>query len=97
MQQQTVMQQPPGQQPTEQRPSKRRTAFQWPNPLNLEPGKEWQSASQILSLNGINPDNPNYQRALKMVEGVLVEFVRTNPQGGQLPTTELEKIIRQNR
>ena len=93
-----MVEQPPPPQPGEPTASrKRRTAFQWPNPLNLEPGKEWQAASQILGLNGIQPDHPNYQRALKGVENVLVQFARSNPQGGQLPTTELEKIIRQNR
>jgi FtsZ-interacting cell division protein ZipA len=96
VQQQPMLQQPPPQQQEERRAS-RRSPFQWPHPLNLEPGKEWQAASQILMLNGIPPDHPNYQRALKGVESVLVQFARSNPQGGQLPTTELEKMIRQNR
>ncbi len=95
--QEPMLQQPPQQQPMDAQPPRRRSAFQWPNPLNLEPGKEWQAAAQILGLNGIPPDHPNYQRAMKGVESVLIQFARSNPQGGQLPTTELEKIIRQNR
>lgn len=81
----------------EKKAPKRTMTFQWPSPLNLVPGKEWEAAGQILALNGINPGHPNYQVALGSVQNVLVQFIRANPQGGQLPTTELERIVRQYR
>jgi len=79
----------------EKKPPKRTVTLQFPSPLNLVPGKEWEAAAQILALNGISPGHPSYQVALNSVQNVLVQFVRANPQGGQLPTTELERIVLQ--
>jgi len=74
-----------------------KAAFIWPNPLNLVPGREWEAAGLILAANGISPQNPNYQAGLKSIEAVLIEFAKANPGGGKLPTTQLERIIRQIR
>ena len=92
----TVDQQPvaPPEQP---RQAQTRPAFQWPNPLNLVPGREWEAAGQILAVNNFPPQHPNYQPALKAIEGVLINFARANPTGGKLPTTQLEQILRQYR
>ncbi|MBI5249426.1 MAG: hypothetical protein HY912_08020 [Desulfomonile tiedjei] len=68
--------------------------FRWPNPLNLVPGKEWEAAGQILAVNGVSPQHPQYPAALKAVEQVLVQFARANPSGGRLPTAQLERILR---
>ena len=92
--------QPPG--VTEAPPPRREAAprpgaFTWPSPLNLTPGREWEAAGQVLGANGMGPQHPNYQRALRAVEEVLINFARSNHQGGQLPTGELEQILRQNR
>lgn len=92
--------QPPGatEAPPPRREAKPRPgAFTWPSPLNLTPGREWEAAGQILAVNGMAQQHPNYQRALRAVEAVLINFARNNPQGGQLPTGELEQILRQNR
>jgi len=67
--------------------------FRWPNPLNLTPGKEWEAAGQILGANGITQQHPGYPVALRAVEGVLIDFARRNPAGGQLPTDQLVKIL----
>jgi len=83
-----VAQEPPPRQPS------RGPAFQFPNPLNLAPGREWEAAGQILMANGFTPQHPNYQPALKAIEGVLVNFGRANPSGGRLPKNQLEQIIR---
>ncbi len=72
-----------------------RQPFKWPNPLNVVPGKEWEAAGQILIVNGIPPQHPNHQAALKAIEGVLVNFARANPSGGRLPTGQLERILKQ--
>ncbi len=80
--------------PPSGRPPAPATAFQWPNPLNLTPGREWEAASQILSVNGMRPEHPNHEKALREIEMVLVEFARTNPGGGQLPTARLRAIMR---
>lgn len=74
-----------------------RSEFRWPRPLNLTPGQEWEAAAKILSLNGITPQHPNAANALQAVESILIEFVRTHPQGGSLPTTQLEQVIRRYR
>lgn len=79
----------------EKRPPKRTVTLAFPSPLNLVAGKEWEAAAQILALNGISPGHPSYQVALNSVQNVLVQFVRAHPQGGQLPTTELERIVLQ--
>ncbi len=71
--------------------------FRWPNPLNLVPGKEIEAAGQILGANGIPPQHPQYTPALKAVEQVLIQFARSNPSGGRLPTAQLERILRQLR
>jgi hypothetical protein len=81
----------------EKKPQKKRATFRWPRPLNLTPGKEWDAAAQILALNGISPGHPNYQKALASIRNILVEFVRSHPSGGKLPTARLERIIRSNR
>ncbi len=79
------------------RPQPKRSAFQWPNPLNLAPGREREAAAQILAVNGILPQHPQYAPALQAVESVLVNFARANPSGGKLPTAQLENILRQLR
>lgn len=81
---------PPRQQP-------QRSAFQWPNPLNLSPGREREAAAQILAVNGVLPQHPQYAAGLQAVENVLVNFARANPSGGKLPTAQLENILRQLR
>jgi hypothetical protein len=75
-------------------PPPRQSKFVWPNPLSLVPGKEWEAAAQILALNGIPQQHPNYQAALRNVQGVLMDFVRKNPTGGRLPTSQLERVLR---
>ena len=92
-----VVSQPAEPAPTTSKPPKREIAFRWPDSLNIVPGKEWETAGQILMANGIPPQHPNSQLALKAVEGVLVDFARRNPTGGELPTDQLEKILRQYR
>ncbi len=75
----------------------RQAPFVWPETLVLNPGREWEAAGQILAANGIPPQHPNYTPALKAIEQVLVDFARTNPGGGELPTDQLERIIGQAR
>jgi hypothetical protein len=82
--------------PAQQKPAPR-AGFVYPNPLTLVPGKEWEAAGQILTANGVSPQNPKYQAGLNSIESVLIDFARANPTGGKLPTTQLEKIIRQVR
>ncbi|MEW6349288.1 MAG: hypothetical protein AB1646_09510 [Thermodesulfobacteriota bacterium] len=86
-----VREQPP---PTRRPPA---PPFNWPGTLMLSPGNEWQAAAQILSANGIPPQHPNHVRAAQSIQGLLMQFGRANPQGGDLPTEELERIIRQYR
>lgn len=81
----------------EAKPAKRRAEFRWPQPLNLVPGREWEAAAEILSMNGIPPQHPNAARALQAVEGILADFARRNPSGGRLPTEQLERVIREYR
>jgi len=86
--------------PAAQRPAappRTRAAFQWPNPLTLVPGREADAAAQILVLNGIPPQHPNFGAGVNAVQAVLVDFARNNPAGGSLPTTQLERIIKQLR
>jgi len=79
-------------------PAQRKAAaFRWPSPLSLVPGREADAAAQILVLNGIPPQNPNFPMALASVQGILVEFARANPTGGSLPTARLEQVIKQFR
>ncbi|MGD9818732.1 MAG: hypothetical protein AB7V04_08515 [Desulfomonilaceae bacterium] len=79
------------------RPQPRRAEFVWPNPLNLVPGREIDAASQILALNGVVPQHPNYAQALRAVEALLIDFGRNNPAGGALPTAQLERLVGQFR
>ncbi len=79
------------------RPQPKRSAFRLPDPLNLTPGREGDAAAQILALNGIPPQHPQYGAALQAMQNVLVNFARANPSGGKLPTAQLENILRQLR
>jgi hypothetical protein len=98
---------PPRQKPVEQpqvaaqeqpaRPQPRRADFVWPNPLNLSPGREFEAAGQILAMNGIVPQHPNYAVALRAVADMLTDFGRNNPMGGALPTAQLERLVGQFR
>ncbi len=83
---------PSGQPP---RPSSDSVQLVWPSPLNLTPGRESEAAAQILALNGIPTQHPGYAAALMAIQNVLVNFARTNPGGGKLPTAELARIIMQ--
>ncbi len=95
--------QPPAAEPPRERPqlpertATRHAPFVWPETLVLNPGREWEAAGQILAANGIPPQHPNYTPALKAIEQVLIDFARTNPGGGELPTDQLERIIKQAR
>ncbi|MFH1117503.1 MAG: hypothetical protein V1792_26585 [Pseudomonadota bacterium] len=84
----------PQEQKTPRKPRARSSEFRWPNPLNLTPGKEWEAAAEILSMNGITPQHPNAAPALQAVEAILQDFVRNNPQGGSLPTAQVRQIIK---
>lgn len=95
---------PPAAQPPQEAPQRRperaatrQAPFVWPETLVLNPGREWEAAGQILAANGIPPQHPNYTPALKAIEQVLIDFARTNPGGGELPTDQLERIIMQAR
>jgi|GEM_PF-892783 len=79
------------------RTAPRQVPFVWPDTLVLNPGREWEASGQILAANGISPQHPNYTPALKAIEQVLINFARVNPGGGELPTDQLEQIIRQAR
>ncbi len=83
--------------PTRKKPRRKKAKFKWPDPLNLTPGKEWEAAAQILGLNRMTTDHPNYKRALREMEIVLKQFIRQNPQGGRLPTKELSAILNKYR
>lgn len=76
-------------------PRERDIRLAWPNPLNLVAGKEGEAAAQILAVNGVSPQHPFYQAALQDIQTILIDFVRRNPQGGKLPTTQLKRILRQ--
>jgi len=78
-------------------PQPPRRAFRLPDPLNLSPGRERDAAAQILALNGVLPQHPQYAAALQAIENVLVNFARSNPSGGKLPKAQLENILRQLR
>ncbi len=71
--------------------------FAYPETLVLSPGNEWQAADQILERNGIPKQHPNYMKAMQNIQGLLIAFGRANPQGGDLPTDELERIVNQYR
>jgi hypothetical protein len=74
-------------------PAREKLSFNWPDPLTLIEGKEWQAAAQILALNGFTTAHPNYRAALQALEGILVDFVRGNPSGGQIPRGPLEAVL----
>jgi hypothetical protein len=78
-------------------PPKRPPAFRWPETLVLTPGREWEAAGQILAANGIPPQHPNFTAGMKAIEGVLTDFARRNPGGGDLPVDQLERILAQLR
>ena len=65
----------------------------FPSPLNLVPGRESEAAGQILSLNGISPQHPNYRAGVQALTTILQNFARNNPSGGSLPTDEMQKVI----
>jgi hypothetical protein len=85
--------------PTARQPKPKRPAanFVWPETLTMVPGKELDAAAQILMANGMSPQHPNFQTALRGIEGILVDFARNNPQGGQLPTEPIERVLLQFR
>ena len=93
--------QPPSTQPVKQaqptRKKKRRrkqtVTLAFPKQLEITPGKEWEAAAQILVVNGIQRNNPRFQQAMNEVTAVLIEFARGNPQGGNLNTKKLERIL----
>jgi hypothetical protein len=72
---------------------KKTVTLAFPKQLDLTPGKEWQAAAQILAVNGIRRNNPRFGKAMNEVTGLLMEFARGNPQGGNLDTKKLERIL----
>lgn len=79
------------------KPRPARAQLKYPNPLRIVPGKEWEAAALILTLNGIPAQHRNHQKAMQAMIAVLLDFVKRNPQGGELPTTALEAIVRKYR
>lgn len=75
------------------RQASQRGMLVFPSPLNLVPGREAEAAGQILNLNGISPQHPNYQAGVQAITGILQNFARNNPSGGSLPTEEMQKVI----
>ncbi len=75
------------------RQASQRGLLVFPSPLNLVPGRESEAAGQILNLNGISPQHPNYQAGVQAITAILQNFARNNPAGGSLPTEELQKVI----
>jgi hypothetical protein len=65
----------------------------FPSPLNLVPGRESEAAGQILNLNGISPQHPNYQAGVQAMTAILQNFARNNPSGGSLPTDDMQRVI----
>jgi hypothetical protein len=65
----------------------------FPSPLNLVPGREAEAAGQILNLNGVSPQHPNYAAGVQAITGILQNFARNNPSGGSLPTDEMQRVI----
>ena len=63
--------------------------FAYPEEVELSPGNEWQIADKILERNGIPRNHPNYTKAMQSIQGLLMSFVRANPQGGDLPRPNL--------
>ena len=69
------------------------TCCVFPSPLNLVPGREAEAAGQILNLNGISPQHPNYGAGVQAITGILQNFARNNPSGGSLPTDEMQRVV----
>ena len=92
-------QRPPAQQPTGAQPgmtprqASQRGMLVFPSPLNLAPGRESEAAGQILSLNGISPQHPNYRAGVQAIAAILQNFARNNPSGGSLPTDDMQQVI----
>jgi len=93
----TIAQPPTGAAPSGevQRRPPQRSGLVWPNPLNMVPGRESEAAGQILVMNGITPQHPNFAPAVQAITAILINFARNNPTGGSLPTADLERVIRQ--
>jgi len=95
----TAAHRPPTQPPTgagqgmTPRQASQRGMLVFPSPLNLAPGRESEAAGQILNLNGISPQHPNYQAGVQAITAILQNFARNNPSGGSLPTDEMQKVI----
>ena len=79
--------------PEASQPQDQGTVFRWPETLNLSPGREGEAAEIIVQGNGIPPQHRNYAKAVQGVTAALVDFVRKNPQGGNIPTSTLARII----
>jgi hypothetical protein len=95
----TEASEPRPQRPAQPAPPRRPAAppFMWPESIVLSPGNEAQVADQILAANGIPRQHPNYVKAMQNIQGILIAFGRANPQGGNLPADELERVITQYR
>ncbi len=65
----------------------------FPSPLNLVPGRESEAAAQILNLNGISPQHPNFNAGVQAMTSILQNFARNNPSGGQMPTEDMQRVI----
>ncbi len=79
------------------RHASQRDLLRFPSPLNLVPGREAEAAGQILNLNGISPQHPNYGAGVQAITGILQNFARNNPSGGSLPTDDMQRVIIQLR
>ncbi len=75
------------------RQASQRGMLVFPSPLNLVPGRESEAAAQILNLNGISPQHPNFAAGIQAIAGILQNFARNNPTGGSLPTEEMQRVI----
>ncbi len=95
----TAARRPPAQPPASAnhgmtpRQATQRGMLVFPSPLNLVPGRESEAAGQILNLNGISPQHPNYRAGLQAITAILQNFARNNPSGGSLPTDEMQRVI----
>lgn len=72
---------------------RKKITLRFPSPLNITPGEEWRTAVEICVFNGITSRHPKYVEAVRRIEAILQQFARSNPQGGELPTTQLERAI----
>jgi hypothetical protein len=79
--------------PEPSQPREQGIVFRWPETLNLSPGREAEAAAIIVQGNGISPQNPNYSKAVSGIAAALIDFARKNPQGGNIPTSRLARII----